>query len=81
MSFLSDLSARRGMITIGGNPTSFVELTGGEPVEYSFYEPDPTTARYEYYYNTRLNTLYKKRCVADPVSRETACFWQEVTEC
>lgn len=44
----------------GGNPTRFIELVGGRFVPIMFYPPDPSTFRDEFYYNARLNRLYKK---------------------
>lgn len=44
----------------GSNPARFVELYGGREVFISFTEPDPVTARSDYYYNSRHNRLYKR---------------------
>lgn len=44
----------------GGNPLNFVELKNGKMVTELFYEPDPETFRDQFYYNSRLNRLYKK---------------------
>lgn len=44
----------------GGLPHQWVELMGGRMVQEMFYEPDPVTYRDDYYYNTRLNRLYRK---------------------
>jgi hypothetical protein len=44
----------------GGNPLRYVELKGAKFVEQMFYEPDPITFRDQFYYNTRLNKLFKK---------------------
>lgn len=44
----------------GGNPLQFVELRDAKFVEQLFYEPDPKTFRDQFYYNTRLNKLFKK---------------------
>lgn len=44
----------------GGIPTNYIELLNGKMVEELFYEPDPSTFRDQYYYNTRLNRMYKK---------------------
>ena len=50
----------RGIPGIGYNPHRFVELFGGEMVPVSNYEPDPQTFRSDYYYNSRVNKLYKR---------------------
>lgn len=60
---LEGIISRRGSPTIGGNPHAFVKLFGGKIVPFSNYEPDPITFRDEFYYNTRLNQLFKKRNV------------------
>jgi hypothetical protein len=44
----------------GSNPIRFVELYGGREVLISAIEPDPATARSNYYYNSRHNRLYKR---------------------
>lgn len=44
----------------GGNPNRFIELVGGRFVPLMFYQPDPNTFRDEFYYNARLNRLFKK---------------------
>ena len=60
MSILDDILEHRWPSTVAGNPLTFVELFGATPVELLFYEPDPNTYRLNYYYNTKLNKLYKK---------------------
>jgi hypothetical protein len=58
---LSDIISRQISHPVGGgNPHIFAELVGAAQIPMSFYEPDPSTFRYEYYYNTRQNRLYKK---------------------
>jgi hypothetical protein len=55
----------------GGNPLRYVELVGAKFVEQSFFEPDPRTFRDQFYYNTRLNKLYKKiNSKPDPVWKQ-----------
>lgn len=44
----------------GGNPQRYMELAGAAQVPMSFNEPDPRTFRSQFYYNTRMNRLYKK---------------------
>ena len=60
MTTVADVIARRGQSTTGYNPHRFVELFGGTVVEAINYEPDPQTYRQEYYYNSRVNQLFKK---------------------
>jgi len=61
LEFLSDIISKRNLHPLGGgNPHRFVELVGGKFAEQLHYEPDPETFRDQFYYNTRLNRLYKK---------------------
>lgn len=64
--FLTDLFNRRGKPSIGANPQRFIELAGGQEVFYNFFEPDANTWRDPYYYNTRLNVLYKNVEATNP---------------
>lgn len=58
---LSETIRRRDLHPIGGgNPIQFIELEGGKMVQQIYYEPDPTTFRDQFYYNARLNLLFKK---------------------
>jgi len=75
------LQQRRGRPGGGGNPSRFIELVGGEEVLMQSYEPDPVTARVPYYYNTRLNKLFKRMHSISPVSQKMTYFWQNITEC
>lgn len=79
MSFLSDLSLHRGSPGVGGNPHRFVELVGGEEIHYSFYEPDPETWRTEYFYNTRINVLYKKVTAVCPCTGIRSSHWKAIS--
>ena len=44
----------------GGNPLRYIELKGGKFVQQQYWAPDPVTFRDQFYYNTRLNQLFKK---------------------
>jgi hypothetical protein len=61
-TFLEQLRDRlmRGPNKPGGNPHWFLELFGAKEVINMYYEPDPNTFRYPYYYNTRENRMYTK---------------------
>jgi hypothetical protein len=59
-AFLEDLLAVRGPSSGGGNAHRAVEMYGGNMVETTAFEPDPTTFRGNYYYNTVRNVLYRK---------------------
>ncbi|MHA2065094.1 MAG: hypothetical protein ACXABY_12025, partial [Candidatus Thorarchaeota archaeon] len=56
----------------GGNPHRFLELVGSKSVVESFYEPDPITFRDQFYYNARLNKLYKK------INSQPSPVWKQV---
>ena len=58
--FFSDLSQARGNLGVGDNPLRFIEKFGAKFVPVQFYEPDALTSHSEYYYNARLNILYKR---------------------
>lgn len=80
--FLTDLARRRGRSYAGSNPYQFVEkFEGGHIVEVTAFEPDPTTYRHEYYYNSVVNRLYKKNVTAR--NKQTGlirAFWQGVSD-
>lgn len=77
---MTDLKTRRGRVYPGGNPTRFVELTGGEDIEYSFYEPDPVTCRSPYWYDTRNNILYKRMTTKNVSNLKTDYYWVSVSQ-
>jgi hypothetical protein len=80
--FLDDLSLRRSRF-LGGQPlpASVVELDGGSMLEMTPFEPDPTTFRGEYYYNTARNVLYKKVMSTTTLGDDTykTGHWQKVS--
>lgn len=59
-TFLADLFARRGNPSPGHDPLRFAELWGATIIEPTAFEPDPSTYRGDYYYNSVTNTLYRK---------------------
>lgn len=59
-SFFEGLSQKRGGPGVGGMPINLIELTGSKKVHLSNTEIDPVTSKTEYYYNTRLNILFKR---------------------
>ena len=65
MAILDDIIRHRGRPTVGHNPLRFIELYGAELVPLQFHEPDPTTFRSEYYYNSRQNVLFRKLNTSD----------------
>jgi hypothetical protein len=77
--FLGDLSDRRGDITKGGNPVSMIaELYGGEMVELLAFEPDASTYRQPFYYNTVLNCLYKL-VLTEKSAKGNIAHWKRVS--
>lgn len=62
----------------GHNPHWFVELMGGKEVIVQNWEPDAQTFRGEYYYNARLDRLYKKIPAVD--RQLVVYYWKPVSE-
>jgi len=54
------INLRTSHATGAGLNLRFVELAGAKMVEESYYEPNPITFRDQFYYNTRINQLFKK---------------------
>ena len=76
---LADLVARRGNVTIGGNPPEMIaELYGGEMVPLLAFEPDAVTCRKPYYYNTVINCLYKK-VIVEKSTKGIVAYWIKVS--
>ena len=59
MNIVDEIFSRRGS-GLGYNPHRFIELFGGKMVETLRHEPDALTFRDEYYYNTRINVLFRR---------------------
>jgi len=60
-AFVANVVSRRASEPLGGGlPLRFMELRGAHFVDQLFYEPDPVTFRSQFYYNTRINKLFKK---------------------
>ncbi len=68
----------------GYNCNRFVERVGGEEVPISFYEPDPETARNNYYYNSRRNVLYMRIKVTQtsccPHPGQVTFYWKPLSD-
>jgi formylmethanofuran dehydrogenase subunit C len=77
-AFLEDLMIRRGAITVSGNANRFgIEMYGGHVVEMTPFEPDASTYRNWYYYNTSSNILKRKMIVSNkPV---VVAYWKQVS--
>jgi hypothetical protein len=80
-TFLEELGQRRGRPTPGGNPLRFIELADGEEVPQQHWEPDANTFRTPYYYNTRMNVLFKKVEMTNPSTRVKSQVWQPISSC
>ena len=65
--------------SLGYNPHRWVELHGGTVVPTYNYEPGAKVFRGLYYYNSRLNQLFKRELInadGDP----TFAYWKVVSE-
>ncbi len=82
MTFFEEIFQYRGRPSPGWMPTAFLEkYFDGQPVLLSNREPDPNTCRDDYYYNTRLNVLYKKMTTAAiGCSTRTPKIWKAISE-
>jgi len=77
--FYEKLSEVSGERSSGGNSMHLIELLGGAQASFSSYEPDASTFRGEYYYNTRLNVLFKKAKSRNPDSYEITYYWKRIS--
>ena len=78
-AFLTDLLARRGDVTVSGNANRLgIELAGGQVVEMTPFEPDPTTYRHWYYYNTASNILMRKVVVSTQPA--VVAYWKRISD-
>ena len=76
-AFLADLIERRGSAAVSGNANRLgIELMGGHVVEMTPFEPDASTYRNWYYYNTALNALMRRIVVN--IKPNTVAFWKRV---
>ena len=73
--FFDDLNALDRAVGERRNNPQAIELYGGKTVEMSHYEPDADTFRDEYYYNSRINRLFKK--IYD---NRGFYFWKPISE-
>lgn len=77
-AFLADLMERRGAITASSNSNRLsVELTGGHVVEMTPFEPDASTYRNWYYYNTSINVL--KRKIVIETYPSIVAYWKPIS--
>lgn len=65
MTTLSDIQKRRNLNKGGFNPHAFIKLFGGKLIHVSYVEPNPQTTRCEFYYNARINKLFKRIKIND----------------
>lgn len=78
MSILSEIFAHRGNPTVYTNTLSWRFITDGATVvEYLSVEPNPATHRQNYYYNTRINVLFKKVLAKGPKSDQY--IWKKIS--
>ena len=64
---------------IGYNPIGFVELYDGSIVQTLSKQPDPVTFRNDYYYNARLNELFKKVSAVCHVTGRIDYYWKKIS--
>lgn len=79
-SFFDELLGIRGFPSSGTNSVRFVEMNGGMMVPISFWEPGADTSRDEYYYNSRVNVLFKRVGAVHPVSGVMKYYWKRVSD-
>jgi hypothetical protein len=53
-----------------------IEEVGGEIIEPMNYVPDPATHRQDYYYNSRMNQLFKRKWVVRDNKGMRAAVWE-----
>lgn len=73
-----EIFQHRGNPSIGYNTQTWIELFGGTPVEITSVEPDPQSAKHTYYYNSRLNVLFKRVFASGP--RANQYIWKRVSQ-
>lgn len=79
--FESDLLDLRSSQPLGGgNAMRLIERVGGEEIIYQSHEPDAGTARKDYWYDTRLNALFKRVITTNPITGQTKALWKMVSE-
>lgn len=73
-----DVLINRGEKGIGFNSVELIsKLTGGKIVEMTPFEPDASTHRDEWYYNTSENMLYRKVVVVNkPKQGIIRAYWK-----
>jgi len=78
---LADLLSRRGASAADGKDSGrmAVELRGGNIVDVTAFEPDPTTSRKPFYYNVKTNALYKRVVIGTGPGGIAAC-WRQVSQ-
>jgi len=77
--FWTELSGARGVSSVGNNNTAwFMELRGASVIEPTAFEPDPATYRKDYYYNAKMNVLYKK-IITRKEPGIVHAYWQKVS--
>lgn len=76
---LDEIFENRSKFTqLGSNPINFIELYGLRNVEVLSYEPDPNTYREPYYYNAKVDMLFKK-ITASKEGQPDVKVWKQIT--
>lgn len=65
--FFAELSRIRNQNPrLGGLlPLILIEKFGSKKIAVQFYPPDPLTSHSEYFYDARLNALYKRKSISN----------------
>ena len=71
--FWEELRNAHGKPGMGGRALRLIERLGAKMVPMLFYQPDALSFHQEYYYNTRLNVLFKRKVLS-----EFNAIWQRV---
>ncbi len=78
-AFLTDIAAKRGKKSGGGNPAWFLEKEGATVIVPTSFEPDPNTYRDNYYYNAKTNALYVK-IITKYKDNTAVASWKQVSQ-
>lgn len=78
---ITEIFQRKGRITAGYNSGLLsVESNGGRMIPFSAYEPDAGTFRGDFYYNTTINTLFKKIVTSsNPKYGKLVAHWKRIS--
>jgi hypothetical protein len=68
-------------VKLGGNNLQHVEYFGGAIIDMLNYQPDAATWHSDYYYDTRVNKLYKRMVLINrPLTGVLVAKWKPISE-